>query len=399
MTSFPSPVPFHFKSRFAGLSRQRASFILAVAVAVLGWCLYVATTEETLPTTKDAVLITSTVGSGCAPWGSAPFAAAAMLLAGTRSTDWIFYENIVRRVHAGENYYDALENEFQEPQWAQGGFRPTSVFNWRTPVYAWVIGKLPSPQWGRWLLILLAAAASVLAFTLVQKEYATLSAFFALILLIGPFAWCLLGGVFLFTELWAGTLFALSICAYALGRWPVGVTAGLAALFFRELALPYCLLCLLIAFWQRRRAESAAWIAGLALFGAFYACHFLEVKRHIAGDTVVQAANWIRFGGMAFVLGTVQLSNFFLITAPAWLTACYLSLSLLGLAGWRGETGVRLSVTVLGYLAAFAIAGQPYNAYWGLMIAPLLALGVAAMPLAVYDLIQAALHAPAKAGG
>ena len=320
-------------------------------------------------------------------WATLPVAGAAEKTAESSDrkeadADAIFYRHIVERVHAGEDYYDAVAAEFR--QW---NYQPTSLFNWRTPVYAWLLGKAPDPIGGRALLILLALAVVALAYAVVErdldKRYAPL-----LVLLIGPLAWCVLGEVYLFTELWAGVLVALSVCCYALGRWPLGLLAGLAALFFRELALPYCLLALGIAGWQRRRNEVIGWLAGLALYGAFLWFHADQVARHTAGVPPVAAGGWVRFGGLPFVIGTTQM-NVLLIFAPAWLAAAALPLALLGLAGWRGETGLRISLTVAGYLAAFAVIGMPNNAYWGLLVTPLLALGWAALPVALRDLARA----------
>jgi hypothetical protein len=37
---------------------------------------------------------------------------------------------------------------------------------------------------------------------------------------------------------------------------------------------------------------------------------------------------------------------------------------------------LRLAATVWGYTLAFAVAGKPWNAYWGLMYSPLLMIGL-----------------------
>ncbi len=42
-----------------------------------------------------------------------------------------------------------------------------------------------------------------------------------------------------------------------------------------------------------------------------------------------------------------------------------------------------------GYLAAFAVIGTPNNAYWGLLVTPLLALGWVALPVSLRDLFRA----------
>jgi len=81
--------------------------------------------------------------------------------------------------------------------------------------------------------------------------------------------------------------------------------------------------------------------------------------------------------------------NAYLFNAPLWLSALYLPLALLGLAGWRGWTGARLALTAAAYVAAFAVVGQPFNDYWGLLDAPLFAFGFAAAPAALRDLYVA----------
>ncbi len=66
----------------------------------------------------------------------------------------------------------------------------------------------------------------------------------------------------------------------------------------------------------------------------------------------------------------------------------YLPLAMLGFAGWNTSTGVRAGLTASAFVILFAFIGQPFNQYWGSMIAPLLTLGVAQAPLAIGDLIH-----------
>ena len=61
-------------------------------------------------------------------------------------------------------------------------------------------------------------------------------------LLAGPLLPCILSDLYVLPVLWAGVFIGLSVCAYGVRRPYLGVAAGLAAVFFRELALPYCLL-------------------------------------------------------------------------------------------------------------------------------------------------------------
>lgn len=352
-------------SRFAGISRGAAWAIVAVTALVLAWCVFVSLTQAVLPTASPAGANTETESK----------------------PDTEFYRAVIQRVRDGTHYHEAARSEFAEPKWASGGFRPTSIFHWRTPTYAWLLAALPGKS-GMAVVGVLAMLAVGLCFLALGR---TLGPGPAVLtgLLVGPFAWCAIGDVYLFTELWAGILIALSVAAYGLGRWPIAVASAIVALFFRELVLPYCLLCFVLALGQRRWREVGGWVIGLGLFAAFYAWHIQMVRAQIEGMERGNAPGWLHFGGTAFALAATQLSNVFLTNAHAAVSAVGLPLALLGLAGWRGEAGTRAFLTCVGYLTFFLVAGQPpYNAYWGLLIGPLLMLGLAALPAAIRDLFM-----------
>jgi len=374
------------RTRFAGCGRPAALGILALTVVATGWCLWVALTQEIIPTTAEAGGRQAGPSAGAEVQGDADF-----------------YGAVVRRVRAGDNYYDAVAQELRER-----GYPPHSTFNWRPPFYAWLFGKLPSPAWGQALLALGVLTTTFLACRALCLAGGEGRAAVAAVLLIGPFAWCSSAGVCLFTELWAGMLITLSVCAYARGRWRLAVVAGLLALFLRELALPYCVISLGLACWSRpgrarllpspeegsssRRAEVAWWLAGLALYACFMTFHVTEAARRITASDVLHTAGWVQFGGTAFVLLTAQV-NYFLIVAPSWVAALYLPLALLGLAAWRGTNGVRAGLTAAAFVAAFTVIGiRPHNAYWGMMYAPLLPLGLVWTPAALHDLWTAVVR-------
>jgi hypothetical protein len=81
------------------------------------------------------------------------------------------------------------------------GYPTRSVLNWRTPLPVWLIGVLP-------------------------------------------------------------VLIAASLVFYGVGRTWWAVAMGLAALFVRELAAPYCVVCALFALHERRWPEVKAWVVG-----------------------------------------------------------------------------------------------------------------------------------------
>jgi hypothetical protein len=174
-----------------------------------------------------------------------------------------------------------------------------------------------------------------------------------------------------------------------LRAWAFG--AGLAALFVRELAAPYCVICLLLAMKDRQRRETMAWLAGFALYAIFFVWHANRVMSLVGPNESVQATSWLQFGGAAFVISLAQM-NAFLLLVPQWLTAIYLALALIGFAGWNTATGQRAGFTVCAFVVLFAVVGQPINQYWGSLMAPLLCLGVARSPVALADLFRQAVE-------
>ena len=209
------------------------------------------------------------------------------------------------------------------------------------------------------------------------------------VLLSGPLLFNLLGNLFVMPVLWAGVLIAFSICAYGTDRPKLGLGLGLAALFMRELALPYCLLSAGMAWRQKKRGELAGWGLGLTAWLIFFGWHWWQVSGLIAPDAITQPHGWIRFGGAGFVLATAQM-NAYLLLLPPWVTALYFAAAMFGFAGWHTSFGTRIGLTTCLYVMAFAVAGQDYNQYWGSIIAPLLCFGVVRLPASMHDLCRAA---------
>jgi len=294
--------------------------------------------------------------------------------------DLDLYRRISLRVHAGEGYYDAANQELRA-----FGYPTGSIFNWRTPFYAWLHGAMPAPVFGRLLLVALSLVTLSLAYRFLAAEGASAWASgLCLIFIAGNFLWSLDGDAFYCQELWAGALIAMSICAYAGGNWIMGVLTALIALFFRELALPYCLIACAMAYYQGRRRELCIWAAGLCLYVLFFCWHASQVTHQITpGDRL--PATWLQFGGAGFLITTCQM-NKLLFSAPAWVSAIFLLLSCMGLAGWRSRSGVIIGLTVAAYLIAFTMVGQAFNDYWGLIYTPLLPFGLIHSPRAIADL-------------
>ena len=313
------------------------------------------------------------------------------------------YRAEVDRIHEGEGYYQAAAVELTARRY------PTrSVFNWRTPLPMWLLGKMPIVALGKALLGLLSLTLMFLAFEALAREEAktptgtttsppSVGSLFrrhgrsvaCVLLLTGPLLPTILGDLFVMPVLWAGVLIGLSACAYGVNRPWLGVAFGLAAVFFRELALPYCVVCAAMAWRQQRRAELTVWLFGLTAWLALFCLHGWYVTGLIAPGARAHRHSWIQFGGAGFVISTAQV-NAYLLLLPQWVTAVYLVAALVGFGGWRTPLGVRIGLSACLFLAAFAVIGQSFNQYWGSLIAPLLCFGVARFPASLRDLWQVA---------
>src|SRR5262245_1064005 len=122
--------PLACGSRLAGVRPRVAWLALGLLLAGWGWCLGVARTAPP-PDPAEATPLDPAEED--------------------RRNDLRLYRAIVDRVHHGEPYYDAAEAELRAR-----GYPMRSVFNWRPPLYAWLLGHLPALAWGRALFIILA---------------------------------------------------------------------------------------------------------------------------------------------------------------------------------------------------------------------------------------------------
>lgn len=302
------------------------------------------------------------------------------------TSDVALYRAEVDRIHAGEGYYEAAAAEL-----TARGYPTRSVFNWRTPLPMWLLGKMPAVELGKVLLGLLALAMLLMAFEALAREEgnALRRPVMCALLLTGPLLPTILGDLFVMPVLWAGVLIGLSICAYGINRPGWGVAFGLAAVFFRELALPYCVVCVAMAWWQGRRSELRAWALGLLVWFALLGLHSWYVSGLITPGARAHRHSWIQFGAAGFVISTAQM-NTYLLLLPQWATAIYLVAAMVGVAGWNTPLGTRVGLSTCLFVLMFAVVGQSFNQYWGSVIAPLLCFGVVRFPASVRDLCRAA---------
>ncbi|MGZ3273391.1 MAG: hypothetical protein ACXU82_07015 [Caulobacteraceae bacterium] len=312
---------------------------------------------------------------------------------GAHYTDRELYRDVVLRVGQGQDYYAAAA----AAQRAHG--YPTSP-PWviREPTVAWMLALMPGDL-VRWAALMVLAAAAVV----MMRD--------ALDQVPAP-AWMRIAATLLFGlglatvvaapsapylhENWAAVLIGLSLASWrageggAGGRWRLAAGFGLLACLVREIALPYLLAMAAFAAMERRRGEFLGWATALALLAAALAAHlYLAARQHLAADGL--SPGWLMFGGWPFAVLAAR-RNMLLALLPAPLASLVLLAGWLGLVSMRSPWTWRIAGTAGVFLAAFMAIGRPDNYYWGVMVAPIAAMGLPFAPGALRDLLRAAFR-------
>lgn len=309
----------------------------------------------------------------------------------TTAPDLALYATVIADVRSGRDYYDAAHEHIQA-----FGFPIRSPLNWRLPTYAWTLSRLPNHCWIQLVLFGLGMSGLGLTFHAERTKSGIGQAALTTFLIFGVVRWVLDGQAYLAQEVWAAILITISVASLRLGesslRWRLlAVATGTAALLFRELALPYCVVATGVSLWNRRWLDAALWALGLVVFAVLLGYHVTQVQAQLVGTSHVGGAGlvqWLRFGGLDFVLLTGRM-NGILFNAPAAVLWLYLLLSLFGLAQRTDQASRICCLVALLYVLAFAVVGRPENFYWGLLYAPLLPWGLAHGVAACHELWQA----------
>jgi hypothetical protein len=301
--------------------------------------------------------------------------------------DALLYERIVRDVAAGQSFYHAAPLALR-----QEGYPLRPFMAIRPPLLAVSLARLPDEAARRGVLAGLAgltlAAWAWRLRGLWPNEPARY--IWALTLLATGIAPALVGSAYLFHEVWAGLLIALSLALHRPRRWMPSLAVGLAVALLRELAIPYLAVMALFALWEGRRGEAAAWAAAIGVALAALGGHALAVAA-VTTPLDPRSPGWLGLGGWPFVLRTAQW-NSIVSLAPAWLAALLFPPALLGLLFAPGGLGRRICVIVLGFALGVCFVGRPDNSYWGLIVAPLWPLGLLAIDRAVKTLLSQAMR-------
>ena len=279
---------------------------------------------------------------------------------GPDAGDAALFRAITERLRAGEPYYQALGTELRSR-----GYPTAQVFNWRTPLL--LEGIAVAPRLLRYLLIGLGFVLALLTITSAPPQAVAIGAG---VMQLGTLALIAPEQSSYFGELWAGLFIALSVCAYAKQRSLLAALLGLAALFVRELAAPYCVVATLLAWRTKRRRELAVWIVGAFVYAVFYAIHLRAVWAHQGPSDLAHSAPWIQFGGLGFLLAVVDFQSWLMLLP--WPLEIVALMLLVAAVMSPAPLPVRLATAT--YLGFFLCVGQAFNTYWSFVAWPVWAI-------------------------
>ena len=298
------------------------------------------------------------------------------------------YRTMVTRLRAGEPYYTAIGEELR-----RGNYATREVFNWRTPLFMSGLSLVPDAVSYSALVVLgLVLCGATLAST---NTEAIAVRWTAIIMQVGVLILLMNRRSVVMSEAWTGVLIGLSVCAYGLRRPRFALPLGLLALFVRELAAPYCVVCTLAAASNRRWREVGAWLIGGCLYAGYYGWHLTQVLAHRLPADPSDPSSWFQMGGLASLMATAHWNGWLVLT-PRPATALALALVIGGILYARAPMHLRLASAI--YVAFFLVAGKVFDGYWGLIAWPTWALacgyGVEAVAQSVSALFQRSLSLP-----
>ena len=185
---------------------------------------------------------------------------------------------------------------------------------------------------------------------------------------------------------------AAGVCSIL--AWPVflicgAVWAAMIALMIRETTASYVLVMLLFAMLEGRWRESAGWLFILGVFALVLGLHAHAVAA-VVGPLDQVSPGWRGLLGFGYFIDSVKETTL-LVLLPLWFDALVVALALFGWAAWNNPVGLRAIVTIAGYAALLGLLARENNIYWGLMIAPIVLLGLLFAPDGLRDLVTRAL--------
>jgi hypothetical protein len=303
---------------------------------------------------------------------------------GATRSDPALYRAITARVAQGQDYYVAAASEQRARDYP---LRPFVTM--RLPTLAVLTARIGGEDNALLLLRGLTLAALLALILRLRREAVSLKDWLApSAIALVSFKLVAQSGLQIWHEPWAAMLLCLALVMRTETRWLQSILCALAAACFRELAAPLLLVMLVAAAFEKRWREAAGWAVATSIFALLLWSHASHVMAQLLPSDPA-SAGWAGLAGWPFILMMAGASSAFALL-PATLIAVALPLALIGWAGQTNPLARRIALFLGGMMGAFMLVARPDNFYWGLLVAPLLPIGLAWAPVAVRDLARAA---------
>lgn len=298
-------------------------------------------------------------------------------------TDMRLYRDIVARMDQGESYYAAATAQQRLHEY------PTQPFvTVRLPTLYWLAHTFGWSALGTLEIALLLANTVIWPLAMPGALTRTERGAIGVAVFLGGLA-CASPALTPMSETWCGLLIGLAtaLTLWRKAPWWLPLACIAAALTVRELAFAFVPLAALFAWIDGRRREVAAWGLLAVLFAIGLLFHAQAVALHVLpGD--LASPGWSSGLGLRGLLqalvGTTLLQQ--LERGPAMVLALLPLLGWLALE-WRAGRLVLLCLT--GYALAIALFPRPDNFYWGFLLLPAWAAGLALVPRGAWQLGRA----------
>jgi hypothetical protein len=302
------------------------------------------------------------------------------------------YQNIIDRVARGENYYKAAAGQHRE-----GGFPLRPFVTVRPPTLAWTTATL-GPMLTQVLAIVLIGSVLLSWFNVFRRDFEFDPAARATVMVTISSAALGVPVMILFHECWAALLIALSLALWRPNRYAASIAFGLLAVLIRDLAMPYLVLMAVAAAYDRRWREVGGWVLAGVIAGVALYVHAQAVAAILKPDDLV-SPGWTGMGGWAFFVTAISHMTTLLLL-PDMVARIAVPLSLFGWLSWKSDHSLRVCGLLAGYATLIMVFARPNNFYWGLLIAPLLLVGLCFAPAGLRALLKGSqLRWPATATG
>lgn len=297
----------------------------------------------------------------------------------SRPTDARMFASVAERVAAGDDYYATMHDALR-----RGDYPTGSVFNWRTPLHLRAIAAAP---WWAARAALTALLIALFTATMASSRGNPVLGWAAGGMQMGLLVLQSAPDAVYISEIWAGALVGLSVAAFGARLGGLGVALGLAALFVRELAAPYCVVCVALAARRQDWRHCAVWLGGGIAYAAYYAWHVTQVMARLTAADLPPATGWLSFGGLPFLQSTLRQAGW-LAVAPRGATV--VALVVIAAALVRPRTPAHVRGPSAAFAAFFLVAGLPVNDYWGWLAAPVWAMAIGHGAVAIGELVREA---------